>query len=859
MPGIYLRKTSWIDWTQKEKNQTLTVPGSYWLCHKTNIYKFIFRYHRTNRNIKQFNYGKELMKVIRKIIKNPPSQKQQFGTSHLLITFEHTPWTRQDKMFALMKFRERSVVAFSYAFILTITPIDSLRIEQNSENIISSDRSLIYQNESSNDTYERENKNEKESKKCLKHSSKDDSSKTDAQCNNMQEILGCESKNIQANNNIGNTNLKKLLLNEETVKQTGNSEDTNKFCKHLNMSPKHSIKLNDKMNESNVNCLEDSNIKHQLSDDKIKINNCNIGKDKNNSVSNNSKMLNNSSVVDDINTDSVNLPYQYLIEKEIEATKQNMLELNAKDITNHIEAHSDITKIQDLSCPKKKSYVLDNVPRSSDITDLVMEGLMFTIRQDQDTVAVIEQKTKLEIDEVLENSEKIETKEGEKCLRNSSLLGLENLITMLELPKGNEPGDIYQNIDSQKPTLRNQSMRKHLLNNVKYPLTNNKIKEQNSTIELKHMQWYPFNNSISASTSYSNNDNIDITNKRRYSEIYDNSKDEEDAKFIKYKNLKYEEEEEEDIIPEALQNETCKLSTLSLKADKSKDKLNFIPNKDLLMNDVNNEESIKYEIDKDELKSSFNNNLHPKKYTKSDCPNSVSIDSQINKAQKLHNNAVCESKFHDTNKYKSNVPVIISNQIISLNEIPLPLQKILKNKLKHNSLNDKTKINKDNIEIHETQPGQNASSISSIQLKNQILNSHTETSSKDHEKFVQDSRKTYNENISSSILKTEEKCSNSSKNIMELNEEKSQNQNNYIDKTRLSSNKIKDVTQEFYKQFSHLQKEKALTNQKRLRSSRKSLNYANNGEMHIQMAKFFQDITRGAKVVVTRIRVNKYS
>lgn len=27
------------------------------------------------------------MKVIRKIIKNPPSQKQQFGTSHLLVTF----------------------------------------------------------------------------------------------------------------------------------------------------------------------------------------------------------------------------------------------------------------------------------------------------------------------------------------------------------------------------------------------------------------------------------------------------------------------------------------------------------------------------------------------------------------------------------------------------------------------------------------------------------------------------------------------------------------------------------------------------------------------------------------------------
>ena len=49
MPGIYVRKASWIDWTQKEENPALIVPGSYWLCHKTKIYKFIFRYHRTSR------------------------------------------------------------------------------------------------------------------------------------------------------------------------------------------------------------------------------------------------------------------------------------------------------------------------------------------------------------------------------------------------------------------------------------------------------------------------------------------------------------------------------------------------------------------------------------------------------------------------------------------------------------------------------------------------------------------------------------------------------------------------------------------------------------------------------------------
>lgn len=70
--------------------------------------------------------------------------------------------------------------------------------------------------------------------------------------------------------------------------------------------------------------------------------------------------------------------------------------------------------------------------RSSDITDQVMEGLMFTIRQDKDNVRVLEQRTKMELDEVLENSEKVETKEGERCLVNSSLLRLENLVTKIE-------------------------------------------------------------------------------------------------------------------------------------------------------------------------------------------------------------------------------------------------------------------------------------------------------------------------------------------------------------------------------------------------------------------------------------------
>lgn len=47
MPGIHVHTLSPVDWIDEEKESLLTVPGSYWLCHKKNIYKFIFKYHRT--------------------------------------------------------------------------------------------------------------------------------------------------------------------------------------------------------------------------------------------------------------------------------------------------------------------------------------------------------------------------------------------------------------------------------------------------------------------------------------------------------------------------------------------------------------------------------------------------------------------------------------------------------------------------------------------------------------------------------------------------------------------------------------------------------------------------------------------
>lgn len=90
MPGIHVRASSQTDWNKREKDPALAVPGSYWLCHKKTIFKFTFKYPKYNRNVKKkFQHDKELMKVIRRIIKSQPISKQgqQFGTRHLLVTY----------------------------------------------------------------------------------------------------------------------------------------------------------------------------------------------------------------------------------------------------------------------------------------------------------------------------------------------------------------------------------------------------------------------------------------------------------------------------------------------------------------------------------------------------------------------------------------------------------------------------------------------------------------------------------------------------------------------------------------------------------------------------------------------------
>lgn len=88
MPGIHLRDSSESQRHQDEKDSALTVPGSYWLCHKKRIFKFKLKYDKNSKYTNNhFQYGKEMLKIFRRIIKEQPTPGQQFNTCHLLVTY----------------------------------------------------------------------------------------------------------------------------------------------------------------------------------------------------------------------------------------------------------------------------------------------------------------------------------------------------------------------------------------------------------------------------------------------------------------------------------------------------------------------------------------------------------------------------------------------------------------------------------------------------------------------------------------------------------------------------------------------------------------------------------------------------
>ncbi|KZC11287.1 hypothetical protein WN55_02379 [Dufourea novaeangliae] len=467
-----------------------------------------------------------------------------------------------------------------------------------------------------------------------------------------------------------------------------------------------------------------------------------------------------------------------------------------------VELLTDFDQTDEVCSGKKRKRASNKMTsRSSDITDLVMEGLMFTIRQGENTVAVIEQKTKLEVDEVLENSEKIETKKGEKCLRNSSLLGLENLITMIESSRNTNVEQKYQNTITQE---------NHTSKGTHFPNASLN-KDSNTANKNQYIQAYEKN--------------------VKFAEDEDSQYEEDEDEVEEEIEEEEEAEEEEDIIPEALQDQLFQPPVHSFeKVNKSEDAM---INKDLLMDDTDTDVSIRFGVTTE--RNLVFNKTHESQY------------------KSMPNN--------NTNKSKSNVPTIISNQIITTDQIPLQLQKILKNRLSTRyTLTNERERNENNMVDHKMQTSEQKDISFHVQLKNQRLNCNTleSTQSLENRQISLASNSETRESVSSVVSAVEQKDLNISENRLRENEEELQKQSVSTDRIEvLSSSIVQDVTQEFYQDLTYLQKKKDLTNQYlNLRSRSKltnTLRDTHTSEARVEMIKFFHDITRGAKVVVKRM------
>ncbi|XP_043273214.1 uncharacterized protein [Venturia canescens] len=394
MPGIHVPTLGKLDWVERGNGTLLTIPGAYWLCHKKHIYKFTFKWHKSLKNSERVTYPKELTKVIRRIIKSQPRQGQQFGTRHLLVTYNHSPWMRQDKMFAMLKFRERSdLTAFPHAFVLTVQTVNDSSPVQGEE----------------------------EEKSIEKRNS---ATPVEELVQGVDATKGGEKNSATEKDS---TDPKSDLDEEERRKNSAKARSPTQFDSRSSLREAASERKNDlderlKTKKSTENIENHSRTKSRSR--------------RRNAEKKKEKVPPDSPAEKGIAADFADLPYQYIIEKEIENSKGTSIKCGvdrSEAESNPGPSHHE-SDLPGKSLPRSPRAAQVEPARSADITDLVMEGLMFTIRQDQDTVTVVEQKTKLEMDEVLENSVKAETKEGEKCLLNSSLLRLENLITKIEMP-----------------------------------------------------------------------------------------------------------------------------------------------------------------------------------------------------------------------------------------------------------------------------------------------------------------------------------------------------------------------------------------------------------------------------------------
>ncbi|KAI4490339.1 hypothetical protein M0802_010716 [Mischocyttarus mexicanus] len=843
MPGVHIHKISELNWFEQQEQSKLTVPGSYWLCHKNQIYKFTLMFHHTMRDLQGFSYGKELMKVIRRIIKSEPSQGQQFITKHILVTYNYSSWTRQDKMFATLKFaNHKEATTVSRAIILTIKIIqdDTCELEifqkdksnhLESECIIERRNSNIYRLKiNATDTNNhRSNLNLNES------SSNSTSSIVKCQDKDLSNVSTSEFMNIEKND--------VNKINNRSITFTKDKKENNELYNNIE-NPVSLLNL--------IECEE--LIEHKETELQLNSNAITQG---NNTINSNDEGI----------IDSTNLPYQYLIEKEIENAKKNIIECsfsnNNKSITVDEESRIDsttksenkyvkkITKdkvpetaqnnnkqsIKDLSVNSKKllinnektikdnnklkrigeseKKVEDSIVKSSNITDLIMKGRMFMIKQDQDSVSVVEQNTKSDLDEVLENSEKFETKRGEKCLLNSSLLKLENLITKIKIPK-----------ETVKSNYENKCTSNNINSNV--DLDSMVIKKDSANNQCMDTQINVNNPSVSTF----NLQDIPTSSKLC---------------------LEYKEEHES-----------------NLKNFESKE--NNVSSKIQFWDDNDESENI--------FKETFKN---IEKFNVSNC----SIVESVIDDSESHINSNNSEDIENTNlNITSKVPRIISDQIVTIDQIPLGLQKIVKERLSkrnRSSINNESNLQDTSLDDTILISPNESTNLEMKSFKTDLLDiekcltplpDDTEMDSDDtsiicsniavvketelpmvNDKTIQSpKRKVYSSTNKKRKHKREKKDYKHDTKISSTDLTNVQNSNSL-------NNKLQDITEDFYQDLmQHRKHGNNNCNEKFLNHEKKSLeNDVKNNDTRIEMLKFIEDITRGVKVVVKRMNIKTMS
>lgn len=488
---------------------------------------------------------------------------------------------------------------------------------------------------------------------------------------------------------------------------------------------------------------------------------------------------------------------------------------------------------------EKRTIPEDKVLRSSNITDLVMEGLMFTIRQDQDSVTVIEQKTKLEVDEVLENSEKVETKAGEKCLLNSSLLRLENLVTMIDSSHDKKKhckigNGINDNVYSPSFNIfRNNFVHNLGVNFVDKRLDNSSISNYDDLNATSYLTSYE---SQGRSLSYNiKNDNSCL--------VSGNTIGHKGEQLIEWQNNN--EQNGKDKCYNKMEKEEQTRSGISLQfpifsSDKAE-----LQNKDLATNDI-------------DIKGTGKSDTSTKRHNTllSFCLSGSSkmIDREISTTSQ-------QSNSNKLPRQETNLPRIISDKTITVEQIPLALQSIVRTyrKRKFSSVTNSDELQREcKMQQHNvmTLAGNAISNIASSDRE--CTNSHAANNSSFIKLDSSDSEgmKRKKNKSCAVINKNNQETATCAKNIKE--------KSNDIQRTSRrnskhgSPRKLQDITEDFYYDLLMHNKDNAVQ-QRCLRHRRRSLNNPDdfkNNKVRIEMLKFIQDIT-GARVVVKRLNIER--